>query len=132
MTRSEWAKMTKSEKNILVAELAGWERGPVKCLIMGRIAPTVIRVSYWHKKGEQDNWQGTPPSFCSDLNAMHEAEKTITEYGTRAMYINEVYGIICREMHGGKFIEESAVDVLPFATADQKALAFVMTMEGKQ
>ena len=64
----------------------------------------------WH----MDN----PPDYTDDLNFMHLAEMFFTDYGDRAIYVNHVYGVICRDKKADYI---SPTDHLMFATARQRA-----------
>lgn len=126
MTREKWAKMTKDEKNILVAELAGWERGPKKEIKLGMFG-VVVPMSCWHDKNEKESWQDNPPSFCSDLNAMYDAEE---KYIMGNKNIRNRYEDELLEAVGGPGCRLMPDEIDHWhATADQRALAFVMTME---
>jgi hypothetical protein len=110
MTREQWAKLTDEEKRIKVAELCGWKRG----------AKRDRGGHYWAMPGwyPQCTWvEDSMPDYLNDLNAMHEAEKTI----------HDDY----RDMYADYLVEISGFHPLGVwsTTARQRAEAFVLTME---
>lgn len=68
--------MTDTEINIAIAEACGWEYS------MG--------VGWWHELVTGNN--GNHPNYCADLNAMHEAEKTLT-LETALSYAEELHAV---------------------------------------
>jgi hypothetical protein len=54
--------MTDEEINIKIAEACGWH----------------YYDGWKHEDGREDKLPYGPPNYCSDLNAMHEAEKVLT------------------------------------------------------
>jgi hypothetical protein len=84
--------MTDTQINAAIAEVCGWEHKPTNC-------------------GGAD--------FCTDLNAMHEAEKTIFSYYA-TVYSNKLAKVTGAEMSD---------DTDYFcATARQRAEAFLKTL----
>jgi len=65
---------------------------------------------------------GCGRDFCSDLNAMHEAEKTIPPIRIRR-YISELWAAMCEGGHA----EEMDIGTI-HATAAQRAEAFLRTL----
>jgi hypothetical protein len=64
-------------------------------------------------------WPSAPPNYCGDLNAMHEAEKTIFPYYAK-VYSNKLAKVTGVEMSD---------DTDYFcATARQRAEAFLLTL----
>ena len=131
MTREKWAKMSADEKQIKVAELCGWwlDGDTVKSFFWRHPRrPEAIGIS-----GVCGNFPPARglPDYENDLNAMSEAERTLVDYGKRALYINWVYGIICRDKNGRMFDEDGIcpTDTLIFASAAQRSEAFVLTMD---
>ena len=125
MTNEEWLALSDEDRNVAFAKLTGWEYdGPV----------------YYQKHEAQGFWSRGEDSrlgisdFIHDLNYIHDSEKLITKYGDRCVYVNNIYGIMCRDINGAMFREGSntPTDTLTFATAGQKAQAFVMTMDKKE
>ena len=92
--------MTNEQINIAIAEACGWEGHPFCKDMMGNHFP---------------GWD-TPPDYCSDLNAMHEAEK-IFDNALYCRYIDE----LCTQAIKGK-------NCMYLATAAQRAEAFVRTI----
>ena len=119
--------MSDNELRITVAELCGWNKpvsqtGTLACPDTEMCPP---RSLLYQRLAEPI------PNYPYDLNAMHEAEKLLTDYGRRALYINWVYGLICRDKNGRMFDEAglTPTDNLIFAKARQRAEAFVLVME---
>jgi hypothetical protein len=72
--------MTDEEMRIAIAEACGWKLG--KCgPINAREVGCLDSEPYWiHPDGRRDHgddWQ--PPDFLNSLDAMHEAEETLTD-----------------------------------------------------
>ena len=132
MTRAKWKKLTNPQKAAEVALLRGWvckDGADVKGLA-GKFCATGCK--YWSPDGNT-NWQIDPPPIT--LDEIHKAElKQLSDYGMRAVYINEVYGIICRDVNGRAFKEDglTPTDVLIFAEAIQKAEAFCIVLDRKR
>ena len=90
--------MTDEQINAAIAEACGW-------------VPDCDRGICWDQYG---NAIITPPNYCADLNAMHEAEATLTE---------DQLWIMARQ------IERNWEDQWYFrATARQRAEAFLRTL----
>jgi hypothetical protein len=98
--------MTDSEINKIIAEYIQWK-------------PAIIFRDMTGKPFE--GWD-IPPDYCRDLNAMHEAEKTLS----RGQNYHQLYGFgfyvntltqICYQQH------------ILTATASQRAEAFVRTID---
>jgi len=121
--------MSDEELRIRVAELSGWERGPVKDLRLGSFGG-VPAMSCWHPKSSKENWQDLPPDFPNDLDAMHKAEMTIPDNdGAQAAY----HAALCEvtnwaPVHCGISQAKANFDLIR-ATARQRAEALVKTME---
>lgn len=98
--------MTDEQINQRIAEACGWE-----CL-----APDV-----WHhgivgySKDSHGIVRSRIPDYCADLNAMHEAEMTLTEYQRESIY---------PRMMGGWRSPAKPI----YATARQRAEAFLRTL----
>jgi hypothetical protein len=60
------------------------------------------------------------PDYCNDLNAMHEAEKQMST-GEHSFYLRTLAGITTNN--------PDDLGIAVFATARQRAEAFVLTME---
>lgn len=114
--------MTDAEINIAVAEACGW----TDIVFRGIQKPQAfdfIGVDELHKpQGIPGRWSKRIPNYCADLNAMHEAEKTLDanpdeHLSGRYQYADWVYRIVV------------PVNVQPFrATARQRAEAFLRTV----
>lgn len=98
--------MSEQEINEAIAEACGRERNPDG----GWYPDNGLRV------GTQ-----AIPDYCSDLNAMHEAEKVLTEKGVNAWW---AYVAHINRNNPTPFRAESAVH----ATARQRAEAFIKTL----
>lgn len=103
--------MTPEAQRIAIAEACGWVLRPA------------IRGSYWFHPRQAPTF-GELPSFTSDLNAMHEAEKGLTE---------EQHYQYCYLLHdnsrraGGVTVNDwNRVGIS--ATAAQRAEAFLRTI----
>lgn len=92
--------MTNAQINIAIAEACGWK-------------PTTDGGICWDCNGSPI---GTPPDYCNDLNAMHEAEK-IFDNALYCRYIDE----LCTQAIKGK-------NCMYLATAAQRAEAFLKTI----
>ena len=114
-------KMTDEQLRLKVAELAGWERGPAENIGICGLGVIASKGMCWHHKDEEDNWQDNPPDFTDDLNAMHEAEMILTEK-QKTVYLTYL---------GEKVVRDGADYgwCWGFATARQRAEAFVMALE---
>lgn len=113
LARPTWEELSPGTHNAVVAVIAGWEKGPRQDVKLWFINGAY---SCWHKESEEDNWQDCPPSFTSDLNAMHEAEKTLPD----AFYRRRYYQLL-DAISGDQW--NTIV-----ATAEQRAEAFYMVM----
>ncbi|MGA1046868.1 MAG: hypothetical protein ACO3UU_02575 [Minisyncoccia bacterium] len=105
--------MTDQEINKIIAEYCGW-----KYEFNGNDEDPEW---YWIPPNNPDG-NGTPPDYCNDLNAMHDAEKTLS----RGQNYHQLYGFgfyvntltqICYQQH------------ILTATASQRAEAFVRTID---
>jgi hypothetical protein len=94
--------MTSEQINIAIAEAFGW-----KHIAFNR---------GWIKAGDGET-QCVIPNYCNDLNAMHEAEKTLDDY----QYFN-----YCR--HHLPDTQRSEMAQGRTATAHQRAEAFLKTI----
>jgi hypothetical protein len=119
--------MTNEEINKIIAEFRGWVMYHPTPESISRGYPSY---SYWtpprDSKQFAENWgkleMDYPPDYCNDLNAMHEAEKTLS----RGQNYHQLYGFgfyintltqICYQQH------------ILTATASQRAEAFVRTID---
>lgn len=113
LDRPGWKDLPSCMHNTVVAVVAGWEKGPARA---GKPIFFMMAYSCWHRKTERDNWQDGPPAFTSDLNAMHEAEKTLPDAFHRRRYY-QLLDVITGD-------QWSTI----VATAEQRAEAFYMVM----
>jgi hypothetical protein len=95
--------MTDDQINAAIAEACGW-------------VPDCDRGICWDQYG---NAIITPPNYCADLNAMHEAEKLVTS-DCNLTYANQLARIV--DAH------YSDDPVFFCATARQRAEAFLRTL----
>jgi len=114
MTPQKLKKLCKSEKNIIIAELCGWERGPKENVYF------IPKMTCWHKKSEIANWGENPPHFCSDLNDMFDAEETLND---------EQYFHYCSMLWSICAKANSENIKIVHATSEQRADAFILTMD---
>jgi hypothetical protein len=73
---------------------------------------------WWHQNGQR-TYQRFPPDYCKDLNAMHEAEKTLNPIKT------DEYA---RMLTSTAWQSEQPVFAPMTATAAQRAEAFLRTI----
>jgi hypothetical protein len=101
--------MTKEQINIAIAEACGY-----KNVTIGVTEGTIrVVVGYKHHTFDEEI-----PDYCNDLNAMHEAEKILSD-DSHADYACELVKTICRN---GEWFESVS------ATAAQRAEAFLKTI----
>lgn len=117
--------MTNEEQRIAIAEACGW------------------KFNYGMPQTGTDNrlydmhgscYHGVP-DYLNDLNAMHEAEKTLYAKGLTEKYVRELKAIIKKvaiECYGTVAIltlQQNGYEYnLPFVLADQRAEAFLRTI----
>ena len=92
--------MSKEQINIAIAEACGWKPAPRE---------------RWELDGRVERFR---PDYCNDLNAMHEAEKILSDE-SHADYACELVKTIRRN---GEWFESVS------ATAAQRAEAFLKTI----
>ena len=97
--------MTSKQINAAIAKACGWK----------------AKGNTWVTPNETPVFATDLPDYCNDLNAMHEAERAITDKGVNAWWI--YCGNIVRSMPA-IFGNETAV----MATARQRAEAFLKTL----
>lgn len=95
--------MTDEQINQRIAEACGW-KGNLICRDM-----------------EGNLWPSEPPNYCDDLNAMHEAEKTLMQNGNWRM--GEYEARLFNSVE-----EVNNVSLYFHATARQRAEAFLRTL----
>ena len=97
--------MTDNEINSAIAKACGWTH----------ITPDTIQYTARRADGKWD----LIPDYCHDLNAMHEAEKTL---GDRLTRYREFLRLIVTDDPTNRYNEPA------FATARQRAEAFLRTL----
>jgi len=100
--------MTNEQINIAIAEACGWR-------IAERVSPEAKEdaTACWIRPNG-DEWQEESlPDYCNDLNAMHEAEKTLNSEQLHDYYEN------LELVNGWEY---------PSSTARQRAEAFLKTL----
>ena len=102
--------MTNEQQRIAIAEACGWELRPYGDMLV-----------WYNPKGhacpvERDHRNKCLPNYLNDLNAMHEAEKTLTDKAHEEFRLNlyEVLGDDSR--------------LIVSSTAAQRAEAFLLTI----
>lgn len=99
--------MTDQEINIAIAEACGWKH----------IYNDKLLQAEWISPAGYSTWAHELPDYCNDLNAMHEAEKTIKLPSDR-----QKYSLTLHKICGESWLE------VPFATVRQRAEAFLRTI----
>ena len=102
--------MTPEEQRIAIAEACGWK-------------PTTDGGIHWDSEGKP---VVSPPDYINDLNAMHEAEKVLTD----EQAWKQIQIIVSYKQHAGGFpvLSRSESVRLHSATAAQRAEAFLRTI----
>jgi hypothetical protein len=102
--------MNKESQRIAIAEACGWTEHK------SRVA------NYWKLHGEFVGYG--PPDYLNDLNAMHEAEKVLTDdEGDRMRYFDNLAEITA-DANGGR----CSRFLLVHPSATQRAEAFLRTL----
>ncbi len=114
--------MTPESQRIAIAAHLGWQTSPLPferhCCKLDSPNGT-FKVAWWHEKVAGCQWQ--PPDYLSDLNAMHEAEKVLTQEQGKE-YTLAVMRIVNVERGW------ATVDAMLRASAAQRAEAFLKTL----
>jgi hypothetical protein len=97
--------MKPEQQRIAIAEVCGWTETP-----SGK----------WHRNGFVMPDPLNPPDYLNDLNAMHEAEKTLS-YNDKQKYLDILADAPREDIH------HTWADSV-FATAAQRAEAFLRTV----
>jgi hypothetical protein len=111
--------MNDQEINQSIAKFVGWERFSTQT-VNGEL------VQYGFQKNSNQRFESPIPNFCTDLNAIHEAEKHLSidqeySYGEELRRISENVG-----PKGGHFTPNGwGCFSLAHLSAKQKAEAFV-------
>lgn len=108
--------MTQDEKSIKIAEACGWVKG------LNRYQEEVYRL------GDRCRYKDRLPDYFNDLNAMHEAEKVLTEQQFQT-YLDWLDVSCGGELELSAMIDGPAFGFsLVHATASQRAEAFGKTL----
>lgn len=105
--------MTPEAQRMAIAEACGWK----EIISAGIYA--------WERDGNPRTMQARPPDYLNDLNAMHEAEKTLTEKQA-IWYLQKLSQVRLKQGEGGMIA--CMLDRMVFATAAQRAEAFLRTI----
>ena len=97
--------MNEEQQNKTIAKYCGW-----------RQSRSSMWEGWWHEKNKR-TYQRFCPDFCKDLNAMHEAEKTLQHYG---VFVDKLAEIMGQPRQGIMLVS---------ATAAQRAEAFLKTLK---
>jgi hypothetical protein len=109
MTNERGQQMTNEQINIAIAEV----RGCTDCKIQ-------------NVNGKLMYGQSEVTDYCQDLNAMHEAEKTLTNVQHR-QYRREIWHSVCEDLSAYEKVK--AAERAQFSsTARQRAEAFLRTL----
>ena len=120
-------QMTPEAQRIAIAEACGWTRSTDPERTRGRYEWVVLNPDgfevFWSDKG---TYRQALPSYLSDLNAMHEAEKVLTNE-QRSQVMDALCEIVRRD-HNPEAGPMTAIIAAFFATAAQRAEAFLRTL----
>lgn len=103
--------MTNEAQRTAIAEACGWKM------------ETTTQLGRWLHPNGALYGTGTLPRYLSDLNAMHEAEKVLTQQQTR-IYNDELHGIVMIWCGSGTSQMYNCIH----ATAAHRAEAFLRTL----
>jgi hypothetical protein len=108
--------MTNEQINIAIAEHRGWR-------IAERVSPEVKEsaTACWIRPNGNEWQEENLPDYCSDLNAMHEAVKTLQQ-NLKHRY----FACLCTVVSGA--ISLNGYSAATEATARQRAEAFLRTL----
>jgi hypothetical protein len=107
--------MTKEQQIIAIAEACGW----ADCIYIESLG--LCKGKHENSRVEYDSGHSSLPDYLNDLNAIHEAEKVLTE-DQRIAYSDHTYDIACEEQDTtGNWRWLSL-------TATQRAEAFLRTL----
>lgn len=116
MSIEELSKLSDEELRVRCAELCGYLQWQNKDGTVGG----------WKTEDDDDLLDWSPPNYPADLNAMHEAENTMTE---EELYSYDDF-LLEQNMKSNKR-DGNASDWLWHATARQRCIAFIATMQSK-
>ena len=107
--------MTDEQINAAIAEACGW----TECRLVAKVVLSVLRDPVAYGIPPNGTYEFACLNYCTDLNAMHEAEKTIFPYYA-TVYSNKLAKVTGAEMSD---------DTDYFcATARQRAETFLLTL----
>lgn len=110
MTRIKWKELSEEEQNLHIALLCGYQLDNGDLMLPSMtFAPNNM-----------------PPDYLNDLNAMHEAEKCLVRKGNYSKSPMAYRKILLKIMEQDN---DAWLTFGTFATAAQKAEAFVLTMD---
>jgi hypothetical protein len=113
--------MTPEQQRIAIAEHCGWTETTEYSHLHPYLTPEAVSRMVWlDRNGQRAGILGDPPDYLNDLNAMHEAEKTMTDEQFWPDYYDHLAGITTRHRYGQRPII--------CATAAQRAEAFLRTV----
>jgi hypothetical protein len=119
--------MKPEQQRIAIAEACGWT-----CADSVKPEDKIYALMCWVAPGD-DPWHlQAPPDYPADLNAMHEAEKVLTEE-QHCEYALDLYHVVHehtkRPTNADRYaINSFGVRILIIATATQRAEAFLRTL----
>jgi hypothetical protein len=116
--------MTPEQQKIAIAEACGW----TKCEHFASINLTIgiPPANNPPKYGTYENGMAQLPDYCNDLNAMHEAEKTLSK-DLRKQLVFFLMSVVIKD-YDRNTPNIDKFRVLYFATAAQRAEAFSRTL----
>jgi hypothetical protein len=117
----EGSVMTSEQINTAIAEACGWKNADHPDVMKFKQGWTMPEEWCMDPNGVL-RFNHNRPDYCNDLNAMHEAEKTLTEHQW------DEYERVLRLVCDGCSYYEGAGKELLHATAAQRAEAFLRTL----
>jgi hypothetical protein len=125
--------MSESEINVAIAELCGWKKAEGYA-IEQEVECWCDAKGFWYPTGHWVNYKaGTPPPFCTDLNAMHEAERSHIRGNEEEedLFILKIKSTqIGEDLHDTDELATCDYFLIANATARQRAEAF-LRVKGK-
>jgi hypothetical protein len=116
--------MTDQEINVAIAEACGWTS---RVNADGDLTESHLTRTWTEWFGPNNVVDLSPPNYCADLNAMHEAEVSIPS-GKLGYYNAELSKIACKRTLSSAVKEPDFIFMLLHATARQRAEAFLRTL----
>jgi hypothetical protein len=113
-------KLTQEEKRIKLANYAGWHERPEPHGSQNATA-------WWHNKDRYPSYLMPVPDYVSDLNAVHELEKSLSDgqYDIFEQELARVAGFICHDEWPAPSVLRKVIS----ATAAQRAEALGLTLK---